>query len=331
MATIRKRRGKWQVQIRRMGQPPSSKTFLLRADAVTWARQVDAQADRAGLPVGTKALRQFTLGDLIKRYRDTITSEKKTATNETIVLNAFLRHRICEQRLSELGRSDFAAYAKDRLKTVCPATLQRELVPIKHMLKVACLEWQLPLSINLLDRTNVNFHAQPRERRLRDNELQLLLTSAQQCRNRLITPVILIAYETGMRRGEILAIRGFDLDGEERSLTIPKTKTGYSRKIPLTEKAFVLLRDLKINERELIFPVSPNALRLAWEHVKKRAGIDDLRFHDLRHEAISRFFEMGLSMPEVASISGHRDPRMLFRYAHANLKIVREKLSGSKA
>jgi integrase len=62
--------------------------------------------------------------------------------------------------------------------------------------------------------------------------------------------------------------------------------------------------------------MSPNALRLAWERIRRRAGCPDLHFHDLRHEAISRFFEMGLTTPEVASISGHRDIRMLMRYAH---------------
>ena len=75
-----------------------------------------------------------------------------------------------------------------------------------------------------------------------------------------------------------------------------------------------------------VFPITGNALRLAWERVKHRAGIEDLRFHDLRHEAISRFFEKGLSVPEVASISGHRDLRMLQRYAHARNEVIFAKL-----
>ena len=65
-----------------------------------------------------------------------------------------------------------------------------------------------------------------------------------------------------------------------------------------------------------VFPLSDYAARHSWDRLVKRAGIKNLRFHDLRHEAISRFFEMGLSMPEVALISGHKDPRMLFRYTH---------------
>ena len=79
---------------------------------------------------------------------------------------------------------------------------------------------------------------------------------------------------------------------------------------------------------DTVFPISTNALRLAWERAKKRAGITGLRFHDLRHEAISRFFEMGLSVPEVALISGHKDVRMLFRYTHLKPENIAKKLNG---
>ena len=65
------------------------------------------------------------------------------------------------------------------------------------------------------------------------------------------------------------------------------------------------------------FPVTPSGFRLAWERLRSRASLSDFRFHDLSHEAISRFFELGLNIPEVALISGHKDPRMLFRYAHS--------------
>ena len=71
-----------------------------------------------------------------------------------------------------------------------------------------------------------------------------------------------------------------------------------------------------------IFPLTPNAFRLAWERVKKRTEIDDLHFHDLRHEAVSRLFEQGLGIAHVAAISGHRDFRMLARYAHVRHSIA---------
>ena len=129
--------------------------------------------------------------------------------------------------------------------------------------------------------------------------------------------------ETGMRRGEILAIRRRDIDTSNRTLLILETKTGYSRTVPLTKLAAKLLSQ---GDDDPLFQISPNAFRLAWERVKARAKIDDLHFHDLRHEAISRFFEMGLNAPEVALISGHRDMRMLARYTHPQRQLITQKL-----
>ena len=81
-----------------------------------------------------------------------------------------------------------------------------------------------------------------------------------------------------------------------------------------------------LNNTELPFPYTPNALKLAWNRLKKKGNIKDLHFHDLRHEAISRFFEKGLSIPEVALISGHKDVRMLFRYTHLKAEDILKKL-----
>jgi integrase len=93
-------------------------------------------------------------------------------------------------------------------------------------------------------------------------------------------------------------------------------------------KALAILEELpRTCDRAL--PISPNALRLAWERLRKRAGLSDLHFHDLRHEAISSFFERGLSLPEVALISGHRDPRMLLRYANMGIATIHQKLDAT--
>ena len=122
-----------------------------------------------------------------------------------------------------------------------------------------------------------------------------------------------------MRRGEILKIEQHHV--RDRTLMIPLTKNGVSREIPLTKKAINILHD-----SSLPFPMTPNALRLAWSRIKKKGNIKDLHFHDLRHEAISRFFEKGLSIPEVALISGHKDIRMLFRYTHLKAEDILRKL-----
>ena len=153
------------------------------------------------------------------------------------------------------------------------------------------------------------------------------MDATQFCRNKLIEPIIRVALASGMRRGEILAIKKTDIDFRGKVLLITETKNGFSRHIPLTKNALEILKAaIRSTPQDRLFPVTPNAFRLAWEHVRARAGLDDLHFHDLRHEAISRFFEIGLTTPEVASISGHRDARMLFRYAHAERQSVLRKL-----
>lgn len=125
------------------------------------------------------------------------------------------------------------------------------------------------------------------------------------------------------------------MDLRRRSVTILESKNGYSRTIPLTSKAVELLhscRDLGgrgDQANDGVFPITANALRLSWERLCRRSGVQDLHFHDLRHEAVSRFFEIGLSVPEVASISGHKDMRMLMRYAHADRKGIDAKLARS--
>jgi integrase len=137
-----------------------------------------------------------------------------------------------------------------------------------------------------------------------------------------------------MRRGEVLSLTWENVSKADRMALLPLTKNGEARSVPLSPLALQVLADRcdacqwtpEGHAETLVFPISANAFRLAWERVKHRAGVVDLRFHDLRHEAISRFFELGLSVPEVALISGHKDSRMLFRYTHLRAADVAKKL-----
>ena len=95
------------------------------------------------------------------------------------------------------------------------------------------------------------------------------------------------------------------------------TKNGEDRKVPLTKRCVRLLQKVPQSHKK-VFPINANCLRLAWGRAHSKADVKDLRFHDLRHEAISRFFEMGMSVPEVALISGHKYVRQLLRYTHLN-------------
>jgi integrase len=312
MATIRKRGDRWHVQIRRKGAKPLTRSFLHKRDAERWARDNETAIDQSRLPPDPKALERITLGELVLRYRDTISIRKRAPDQERINLTAFLRHSICAKRLSELKTSDFAVYRDERLREIKPTTVKRILSPVRHLFKIAKREWGLPIVDNPLDELEIKSPDNKRERRLKASELEKLIDAATLTRNPLILPIVLLALETGMRRGEILSVCGQDIDIDQRTLRIRQSKNGHPRTIPLTAKAIELLQPF-MKKDERLFPISPNALRLSWDRLRQRAGLTGLHFHDLRHEAISRFFEKGLTIPEAALLSGHQDARMLFR------------------
>ncbi len=336
MASIRKQRDKYQVQIRRKGVAPLTKTFTLLADAKEWARHQERLADRGELGPDRKELEKITLAELVQRYIDEIIPAKKGAEIEKIVLEAFLRNRICKKRLSELTSADFTTYQEERLKTITTKSLKRQLAPLSNMFVIARVDWALPLRGNPIASLSFKVKDNKRDRRLREGELDKLLEAGRKTRNPFLIPIVRLALETGVRRGEILALRFRDIDIERCTATIRESKNGYSRTIPLSSPAVAILEttmavmdDIAKTQNERLFPITPVAVRLAWDKLTKRAKIEDLHFHDLRHEAISRFFELGLTVPEVASISGHRDIRMLLRYAHADKGKLARKLNAA--
>ena len=122
-----------------------------------------------------------------------------------------------------------------------------------------------------------------------------------------------------MRRGERLALEWQDIDFERRELLVRRRKNGKSRTLPLTARAHTILANMNSDWSKRVFPLSANAVRLAFERVRRRASLKDVRFHDLRHEAVSRLFERGLATLEVALLSGNKTVSQLFRYAHADI------------
>jgi integrase len=301
---------------------------LLRSDALAWAYEKELEADRNGISTAHKGLRSTTVADLLVRYRDEVIPKKRSADREASLLNAFLRHSLASVALSDVTTGMVSSYCSERLNSVKPATVNRELDVLRHAFGVACKNWDIPLRQNVFAAVTRPKIAPPRERRLQAGERERLKQACLECRNRFIPFLVELALETAMRRGELLAARWMDACFERRTLHIPVTKNGHSRTVPLSAAALVLLRELwsSSSSAERILPITENMAKMAWKRLVKRARLVDLRFHDLRHEAISSFFERGLSVPEVALISGHRDPRMLFRYTHPRAEDIAAKL-----
>ena len=139
-------------------------------------------------------------------------------------------------------------------------------------------------------------------------------------------PLIIVAVATALRVGEILKLEWSDLDKENRLLTLRDTKNGDNRVVPLSPTAFDVLGALPENDATL-FGTNYHAVKSAWRRLCKRAGINDLRIHDLRREGVSQFFEKGLTLPEVAMLSGHKTKAQVLRYAHSDFSNIVEKLT----
>ena len=322
MGSIRKRGLKFQAQVRREDARPISKTFTLKKDAEVWMRSVEARIDVG--EVNVTAPKTLTLRDLLVRYSTEITPEKKGRDQEQRRINRLLKDQISAYRLSQLSSAVMAEFRDRRVHDGVRAA-QIDLILIRHCIKLARLEWGVNMPTNPVEHIRIPNGIRRRERRLKEGEYELLRTAAKQCRNPYIWACIDFAVEAGMRRSEILSLLWDNVDLDIRIAVLPDTKNGSKREVPLTKKAAQILDRLPRKE-DRAFPTTDYTIRHGWDRLVKRAGIEGLRFHDLRHEAVSRFFEMGLSVPEVAAISGHKDYRMLASYTHVNAKNLAQKI-----
>ena len=278
------------------------------------ARQTEILIQKDNLGLNATPCPSFI--EIINRYLKEVSSLKKGYVNERHHLSNSLKEKFIHLPLNKITPLYFAKYRDKRLQEVKSSTLLREFNIISHIFTVCMTEWDYEIT-NPLKKIKKPKANDRRERRLTEYEYNFLVKGNYpqvKLRN-----IIEVALETGMRRGEILNIKKEHI--KSQTLLIPITKNGHQRTIPLTKRALYILQNT-----ELPFPMSANAVRLAWERLKKKGNIKDLHFHDIRHEAISRFFEKGLSIPEVALISGHKDVRMLFRYTHLKAEDILRKL-----
>lgn len=328
MAAVRKHRNKWQVRVRRKGHPVLCKSFNQKKDALAWARDQEIALDRGHL-FQNKTVAPLLLSDAIERYKEEVSRVKRGHRSEAYRLDALKRHPIAAQDMRHILSQTIADYRDARLKQVRPASVRKELYLLSSIFKRSEREWGYEGLANPIERVSIPSGKTNRGGRLDAETKAQLLDALEGCTHATLPNIVIVALETGMRRSEILSLTWRNIDFDRRVAYLPHTKNGEARYIPLTERAFTTIKNLARDE-EKVFPISANAVRLAWERFKKSAGIGHVRFHDLRHEAISTMFEKGLTVPEVASISGHKTPSMLFRYAHADIEAVRKRMTNQK-
>ena len=315
MGNLRKRGKSWTAQVRMSGWQSFTKTFDTKSSAQEWIKHTEHALKSNVLP--DYSVQSMTLYDLLDRYAEKVSSNLKGSEIEIYKLRLIQRYPVSKNKLSYLTKKHFENYRDERLKEVKSGTVHAEIMLLKRVYKIAIEQWGYGIIKNPLSSIILPPPHTPRKRRLTQREQIDVYFAAKSQRNNYICSVIEFAIETGMRRSEILKLKWHDINLETGFASLYDTKNGEDRKVPLTKRCIEVLNQLP-RSHEHVFPISATCLHQAWQRAVRKAGVRDLRFHDLRHEAVSRFFEMGMSVPEVALISGHKDLTQLFRYTHLN-------------
>ena len=325
MATFRKRSNAWQARIQRSDYPDISKSFKSYSEAVSWARKIESEQDAGINTQQIKANNTVLLKELLERYKNEVTIHKKHSSAEAYRVNFWLRHPLANLPISTIRSSDVAKWREERVKLGrSPNTLRLELAVLSNLFTVATNEWGFEELSNPTTKVKLPKLPSGRVRRLCANEFELIIQNSE---SPLIKPIAILAVETGMRRSEIASIEWQHINLAKRTLHIPITKNGEAREVPLSSVALSLLISLQNEGEGKVFNITPHAITIAFGRACKRAKLANLHFHDLRHEAISRLFERGLSLPEVATISGHKTWTMLRRYTHLSAENIAKKLN----
>ncbi|MBR7519871.1 site-specific integrase [Pseudomonas juntendi] len=314
MATYEQRPGgAWRAKIRRKGYPQLSATFDTKAEAQRWAAEIEGDMSRARF-VDMREAERTTLTEALDRYAREITELKKGAKQEMTRINKWKKHALADKGLAALKSSDFALYRDGELKEgKSTATVRLDLAIISHLFTVAIKDWGIQGLSNPVMKLRMPKGAKERDRRPQSFELTAVIEKAGEIHAEM-PAIIQIAVETAMRRSELLGLRRENVKGKH--VLLEDTKNGSRRLVPLSTKARALLDGLPARLDGRVFSLAPHSVSQYFNRACKAAAVKDLHFHDLRHEGTSRLFEKGLSLMEVASITGHRTLSMLRRYTH---------------
>ena len=331
MASVTKTEsGTWKALIRRTGWPSASKTFRVKRDAESWARTTEDEIMR-GIYVPRSHSEKTSVKDALRRYLKEITPTKTKSTQKAESYRArTLEMALGKYSLAALNSNVISQYRDSRLEEgKSPSTVRLELALLGHLYTTAIKEWQVGITVNPVSNVSKPGGHNGRNRRLSKSEEIALLDACAKHSNPFLGWIVQIALYTAMRQGEILSLKRNQIDLAKEVVILHDTKNKESRTVPLTAKAQLafqqaLAHPVRAFDTDLLFFGEPGkdgkrrsyTINKVWSKALKKAGIEDLRFHDLRHEATSRFVEAGLSDQQVAAITGHKSMQMLRRYTH---------------
>lgn len=248
------------------------------------------------------------------------------------------RSALATKPLEEITSVDIAEYRDARLQTIragtdkplSNSTVRLELALLSNLFEIARIEWGWCNS-NPVQKIRKPKAPAGRERRLSPREDRMIQRYLDRHPNPELKAIVNLALETAMRQGEILSLQWEDINLKTGVAHLPMTKNGSKRDIPLSPKARTTLIGIGVRSQGRVFKYTSSGIKSSWRFMVQKIGIADLHFHDLRHEAVSRLFELGtLDMMEVAAISGHKSLSMLKRYTHLKAQRLVKKLENPR-
>lgn len=326
MASIRQRGSKWQARVIRKGYPEEVRSFETKQEAQKWARSIESAMDK-GAYQSPSIAKGIVFYDVLERYVKEVTPTKRGARREAENIRFVQRQKIALYAMSVLTPAVIAAYRDERLKTVSAGTIIRELVILSSIFNHARREWGLPIT-NPCELVRKPPTPQGRTRTLNTGEEMRLLQELEPIgrRSRWMLPLVQLALETAMRRGELLSLHWEDINMLTQTAALAMTKNGCTRQVPLSRKAIAVLQSLPSSGTGKVFHISEMAMEAAFRKACSRAEIKNLHFHDLRHTATSRLADKLPNVIELAAVTGHKTIQMLKRYYHPNPEVLAKKL-----
>ncbi|PPD56984.1 MAG: integrase [Methylotenera sp.] len=338
MATIRKKGDlQWHVQVRRK-HITETKTFTTKHDAEAWARDVEGKIDR-GVYVSRIEAESTTVADVCDRYSREVLPRLKGKTPDASRLKT-IKTKLGKLPIAAITSAILATYRDERLLEVGKQSVIHELGLINRVLKTCVIDWgiALPSGIPLVRKPQ---KPEGRSRRPSDTEIDAICEATESAELSLI---MRIGLETTLRRSEIIKLKYKDVDLSVPCLNLYDTKNSTSRQVPLSKKAIAIIKSLPLRLNGKLFSIQPDSVTRAFKRALIRAKkkyisaqlnenkepkadfLENLHFHDLRHEATSRIAEKVSNLIELASITGHKDLQMLKRYYHPKVEDLAKKL-----
>jgi integrase len=317
VATITPRGKRWRAQVRRRGQKPLSKTFESKARAQSWAIQAEAEilaGKRGEFP-------KKSFADALDKYLEEESPKKAGFRWEKIRIGAFKRSTLAPKRVSEITEADVASWRNERLKAVSGSTVRREMGLLGAIFDVARREWKWCAS-NPVSDVSKPPPAKSRRRGVAQSEIDRVCAELAGPLERQVAAAFRLGIATGMRKGEMLALRWDQIQGSVAWL--PRSKNGDARAVALSAEAMEILSTLK-SDSVTVFTVALGSADTLFRKAVKRAGIANLHFHDSRSEAITRLSKK-LDVLELARQVGHRDLKSLLIYYAPSAEDMAKKL-----